>query len=153
MESGRQDTDPSVRLANEFEILSTQVHLMELCVKQAQATAADAVARVRTQLAALQGELKHPDLGPETRPTLSNQGAQSQGSEVQELRAQLSVGQRLLDSRKIKLDATNGLRERIADLESMVQKARATTEIEVARTRESLQIELVTLKKRIGLNI
>jgi len=151
MESGRQDTDPSVRLANEFEILSTQVRLMELCVKQAQATAADAVARVRTQLAALQGELKHPDLGPETHPTFSNQAAQSQESEVQELRAQLSVGQRLLDSRKIELDATirdaNGLRERIADLESMVQKARATTEIEVARTRESLQIELVTLKE------
>jgi len=102
MESGRQDTDPSVLLANEFEILSTQVHLMELCVKQAQATAADAVARVRTQLAALQGELKHPDLAPETRPTLSNQGAQSQESEVQELRAPLSVGQRLLDSRRIK---------------------------------------------------
>jgi len=124
---------------------------MELCVKQAQATAADAVARVRTQLAALQGKLKHPDLGPETLPTLSNQGAQSQESEVQELRAQLSVGQRLLDSRKIKLDATirdaNGLRERIPDLESMVQKARANTEIEVARTRESLQIELVSSKK------
>jgi len=80
MESGRQDTDPSVLLANEFEIRSTQVRLMELCVKQAQATAADAVARVRTQLAALQGKLKHPDLGPETHPTLSNQGAQSQES-------------------------------------------------------------------------
>ena len=74
MESSKQYMHPSLVLVND-EILSTQVRLMELYVKQAEAMAANEAARAQerfqTELTALQEELKQKEIALETQQTLS----------------------------------------------------------------------------------
>src|SRR6266436_4942115 len=156
MDSNQQYTHPSLLLVNEIEILFTQIRLMELYVKQAQTTAANQAARVRerfqAELAALQKELKQKELALEAQ-ALSHQADQKLRIEVQELRAQLLERQRLSEARKTELDVAvldaAALRERITHLESTIQNAQATTEIEVARTREALQTKLADSKREL----
>ena len=66
MDSIQQYTHPSLFLVNEIEILFTQVRLIELYVKQAQATAANEAARIRehfqAELTALQKDLRQKEL-------------------------------------------------------------------------------------------
>ena len=156
MDSNQQYTHPSLLLVNEIEILFTQIRLMELYVKQAQTTAANQAARVRerfqAELAALQKELKQKELALEAQ-ALSHQADQKLRIEVQELRAQLLERQRLSEARKTELDVAvldaAALRERITHLEATIQNAQATTEIEVARTREALQTKLADSKREL----
>ena len=156
MESSKQYMHPSLVLVND-EILSTQVRLMELYVKQAEAMAANEAARAQerfqTELTALQEELKQKEIALETQQTLSHQADQNLRAEVQELRARLLATQCSLQVRQTELDFARSdahvLQQRIAQSESTVQKAYASIEIEVARARETWQEELSTLEGQL----
>ena len=156
MESNKQQMHPSLVVIND-EILSTQVRLMELYVKQAHATAANEAARAQerfqAELTALQKELKQKELALEAHQAVSHQADQHLRAELKELQAQLLTSQRLLEDRKTDLDTTRfeagALRERIAQLESTVQKAQVTAEIEVNRSQEALHTELAALKGQL----
>jgi chromosome segregation ATPase len=157
MDSRNQSTHPSLLLVNEIEILFAQVRLIELYVKQAQATAANETAKARerfqAELTALQEELKQKELALETHQALSHQVDQKLQAEIEELRAQLVASQRLQEARTTELDAarsdTKALRERILQLESTVKPAPSTAQIEVARDREALQTELAALNREL----
>jgi len=128
---------PSLVVIND-EILSTQVRLMELYVKQAEAMAANEAARAQerfqTELTALQEELKQKEIALETQQALSHQADQNLRAEVQELRARLLASQCSLQVRQTELDFAKSdahvLQQRIAQSESTVQKAYASIEIE-----------------------
>ena len=156
MESSNQYMHPSLVLVND-EILSTQVRLMELYLKQAEAMAANEAARAQerfqTELTALQEELKQKEIALETQQALSHQADQNLRAEVQELRARLLATQCSLHVRQTELDFARSdaqvLQQRIAQSESTVQKAYASIEIEVARARETWQEELSALEAQL----
>ena len=156
MESSKQYMHPSLVLVND-EILSTQVRLMELYLKQAEAMAANEAARAQerfqTELTALQEELKQKEIALETQQALSHQADQNLRAEVQELRARLLATQCSLQVRQTELDFARSdahvLQQRIAQSESTVQKAYASIEIEVARARETWQEELSALEAQL----
>jgi chromosome segregation ATPase len=147
---------PSLVLVND-EILSTQVRLMELYLKQAEAMAANEAARAQerfqTELTALQEELKQKEIALETQQALSHRADQNLRAEVQELRARLLATQCSLHVRQTELDFARSdaqvLQQRIAQSESTVQKAYASIEIEVARARETWQEELSALEAQL----
>ena len=99
--------NPSLVVVND-EILSTQLRLMELYVKQAEAMAANEAARAQerfqTELTALQEELKQKELALETQQALSHQADQDLRAEVQELRARLLATQCSLQVRQTELN-------------------------------------------------
>ena len=156
MESSKQYMHPSLVLVND-EILSTQVRLMELYLKQAEAMAANEAARAQerfqTELTALQEELKQKEIALETQQALSHQADQNLRAEVQELRTRLLATQGSLQVRQTELDFARSdahvLQQRIAQSESTVQKAYASIEIEVARARETWQEELSALEGQL----
>ena len=157
MELSKSYDHPSLLLVNEIEILFTQIRLMELYVKQAQATAANDAARIRqrfqAELTALQNELKQKDRSLEIQKALSEQADRSLRGQVQELRDQLLASQHMLADRKTELDLArsdaDALRRRIAQLESSVQKAQLTSASEIARNREALETELAALTTKL----
>src|SRR5215468_10269641 len=152
----KQHTHPSLVLIND-EILSTQVRLMELYVKQAEAMASNEAARTQerfqTELTTLQEKLKKKEIALETQQTLSHQADQDLRAEVQELRARLLATQCSLQVRQTELDFARSdahvLQQRVAQSESTVQKAYASIEIEVARARETWQEELSALEEQL----
>src|SRR5499433_1527806 len=152
----KQHMHPSLVLIND-EILSTQVRLMELYVKQAEAMAANEAARAQerfqTELTTLQEKLKQKEVALETQQALSHQADQDLRAEVQELRARLLATQCSLQVRQTELDFARSdahvLQQRIAQSESTVQKAYASIEIEVARARETWQEELSALEEQL----
>src|SRR5215510_8735589 len=156
MESNKQQMHPSLVLVND-EILSTQLRLMELYVKQAEAMAANeatrAQERFQAELTALQEELKQKEIALETQQELAHQADQDLRIEVQELRARLLATQCSLQVRQTELDFARAdaqaLKQRIAQSESTVQKAYASIEIEVARARETWQEELSALEGQL----
>ena len=156
MESSKPHMHPSLVVVND-EILSTQLRLMELYVKQAEAVAANEAARAQerfqTELTALQEELKQKEIALETQQTLSHQTDQDLRAEVQELRARLLATQCSLQVRQTELDFArsdaHALHQRIAQSESTLQKAYASIEIEVARARETWQEELSALEGQL----
>jgi chromosome segregation ATPase len=156
MDSNQQYTHPSLLLVND-EILSTQVRLMELYVKQAQAMATNEAARAQerfqAELTALQEELTQKELALETQQALSHQADQNLRAEVRELRARLLASQCSLQVRQTELEFAKSdahvLRQRIAQSESTVQKVHASIEIEVARARETWQEELSALEGQL----
>ena len=156
MDSNQQNTHPSLLLVND-EILSTQVRLMELYVKQAQAMATNEAARAQerfqAELTALQEELTQKELALETQQALSHQADQNLRAEVRELRARLLASQCSLQVRQTELEFAKSdahvLRQRIAQSESTVQKVHASIEIEVARARETWQEELSALEGQL----
>src|SRR5512144_1593210 len=108
MEFSKQHMHPSLVAIND-EILSTQVRLMELYVKQAHATAANEAARAQerfeAELTALQKELKQKELALEAYQAISHQADQHLEGQLKELQAQLLTNQRLLEDRETDLDA------------------------------------------------
>src|SRR5215475_9641622 len=152
----KQHMHPSLVLIND-EILSTQVRLMELYVKQAEAMAANEAARTQerfqTELTTLQEKLKQKEIALETQQALAHQADQDLRIEVQELRARLLATQCSLQVRQTELDFARAdaqaLKQRIAQSESTVQKAYASIEIEVARARETWQEELSALEGQL----
>jgi chromosome segregation ATPase len=156
MESSKTYMHPSLVLVND-EILSTQVRLMELYVKQAEAMAATEAARTQehfqAELTALQEELKQKEIALETQQALFHQADQDLRAEVQELRARLLATQCSLQVRQTELDFARSdaqvLQQRLAQSESTIQKAYASIEIEVARARATWQDELSALEGQL----
>jgi len=156
MESSKHDMHPSLLLVND-EILSTQVRLVELYVKQAEAMAANEAARAQerfqAELTALQEELKQKEIALETQQTLFHKADQDLRAEVQELRARLLATQCSLQVRQTELDFARSdaqvLQQRIAQSESTTQKAYASIEIEVARARATWQEALSALEGQL----
>jgi chromosome segregation ATPase len=123
-------TDSANLLLNEIDILLAQLRLLELYVKQSQATAARETARIQEQY---QAELK-------------------QNRRDAALQDQLSEKQRLLESRNIELQNTKAetaiLHARIAELEMARQQAKAV-EQEFAINRQDLQVEVGRLHHQL----
>src|SRR5258706_11655544 len=131
-QSNLPNSAPRCLLRNEIEILGAQPRLMELYLKQAQATAANNANRSEQQhqaeLAALRAKLA------EKEQTLSQLEAsmvadRHLSERVQEVEAELADRQRIIDDRKAQLTAArNDLatpRDRISALESARQRAQA----------------------------
>lgn len=159
MESSTQyNNHPSVLLLNEIEILFTQIRLVELYVKQAQATSAAEATRARerfqTELAALRAEVKEKTLALENYQTRARQADEALQTQVQELRTQLVQSQRLLESRNSAFEATQSeageLRERVGHLEAAARQVQATAQVEVACAREAFQTERAALKTELA---
>ena len=156
MESSKHDMHSSLLLVND-EILSTQVRLVELYVKQAEAMAANEAARAQerfqAELTALQEELKQKEIALETQQALFHKTDQDLRAEVQELRARLLATQCSLQVRQTELDFARSdaqmLQQRIAQSESTTQKAYASIEIEVARARATWQEALSALEGQL----
>jgi chromosome segregation ATPase len=100
---------------------------------------------LQAELTALQEELKQKNLALESQKAVSHQADRNLKAD---LRARLLGSPRLLEAWETDVETTDaqGLRQRIAQLESAIQKAQLTTEIETARARETWQAELAALK-------
>ena len=142
------NADSSVHLLNEIDILLAQARLMELYLKQAQATAADDSARLKQQhyaeLAALRAALAEKEQLARKQADVIAQG-QNLTDQVREVAVQLDEKQRLLDQRDRDLDSARaevtGLQEQLAEVESSCQRAEASaaSELEQARTAFAAQ--------------
>src|SRR5258706_16270612 len=129
-QSNLPNSDPTFLLLNEIEILGAQTRLMELYLKQAQATAANNANRSEQQhqaeLAALRAKLA------EKEQTLSQLEAsmvadRHLSERVQEGEAELADRQRITDYRKAQLTAPRNdpttRRDHISALEAAGQPA------------------------------
>ena len=145
------NSDPSILLLNEIEILLAQTRLIELYLKQAQATAANETARLnqqhQTELASLRAALAArenipPIVAPDPKLT----------QRVETIESELGANRLLINKRDRELAAAQAdaarLRSEIAELE-MVRQLAQTAALESARARESLQAELATLRQEL----
>jgi len=152
-------SDPTVLLLNEIDILLAQTRLLELYLKQSQATAANETARIHEEY---QAELKrlreHSAFGDNAQPP----GARPSTTNVPErhlddiaLQNELSEKQRVLESRHAELQSAKAetviLRERVAELEMVHQQAQVVTQ-EFAINHQDLQVELAALRHELEKN-
>ncbi|MGE5220447.1 MAG: hypothetical protein ACM3SP_25870 [Chloroflexota bacterium] len=149
-------SDPTVLLLNEIEILFAQARLLELCLKQAEASANDEMARLHeryeNELTTLRTELT-------AKKELSALSA-SQTALVAEMREriaslenQLVNERRVIESRDTELQRTKSdaeyLRDRINQLESVHQQAQAAVG-QAVLARQGLEGELDTLRRQLA---
>jgi len=152
-------SDSTVLLLNEIDILLAQTRLLELYLKQSQATAANESARIHDEY---QAELKrlqeHSAFGDNEQP----HAARPSTTDVPErhldesaLQNELSEKQRLLEGRDAELQSAKAetaiLRERVAELEMVHQQAQAVAQ-EFAINRQDLQVELAALRHELKKN-
>src|SRR3989475_337701 len=152
-------SDPTVLLLNEIDILLAQTRLLELYLKQSQATAANETARIHEEY---QAELKrlreHSAFGDNAQPP----GARPSTTNVPErhlddiaLQNELSEKQRVLESHHAELQSAKAetviLRERVAELEMVHQQAQVVTQ-EFAINHQDLQVELAALRHELEKN-
>src|SRR5882724_10091595 len=150
-------SDPTVLLLNEIDILLAQTRLLELYLKQSQATAANETARIHEEY---QAELKrlreHSAFSDNAQPP----GARPSTTNVPErhlddiaLQNELSEKQRVLESRHAELQSAKAetviLRERVAELE-MVHQQVVTQEFAI--NHQDLQVELAALRHELEKN-
>jgi chromosome segregation ATPase len=149
-------SDSTVLLLNEIDILLAQTRLLELYLKQSQATAANETARIHEEY---QAELKlvreHSAFGdnaqpPAARPSTSDVRVRQLDDPA--LQNELREKQRLLDIRDAELQSAKAetaiLRERVAELEMLHQQAQAVAQ-EFAINRQGLQVELAALRHEL----
>lgn len=152
-------SDPAVLLLNEIDILLAQTRLMELYLKQSQATAAHETARIHEEY---QADLKRlssrPAFGDNEQPSSADQttvGVAEQKLRDSALQNQLSEKQRLLENHDNELQNANSetaiLRDRIVDLETAHQQAQVV-EQEFAINRQHLQSEVATRRHQLEQN-
>jgi ParB family transcriptional regulator, chromosome partitioning protein len=147
-------SDSANLLLNEIDILLAQMRLLELYLKQSQATAANETARIHEQY---QAELKRlssrPALGDNEQPAgQTTLGVAEQNRRDSALQSDLREKQRLLESRDIELQNASSetaiLRGRIAELEMARHQAQAV-EQEFASNRQNLQVEVAALRHQL----
>jgi chromosome segregation ATPase len=149
-------SDSANLLLNEIDILLAQLRLLELYVKQSQATAARETARIHEQYQAELNRLRsRPALGDNEQSSfarLTTVGMAEQNRRDSALQNALSEKQRLLESRDIELknaiSETAILRGRIAELELARHQAQAV-EQEFAINRQDLQVEVAALRHQL----
>jgi len=152
--SNYRKTDPSVLLQNEIEILLTQIHLMELYVKQAQATAANDAARRReeqqAESLALKADLEQREQQLKQYQTATSAVDHTLNRQLQALQTRLQDTEKLLHNREHKLQEANAeirsLREHMALVESEIRNRAAATH-EAERVRQGLQSDLASLRR------
>ncbi len=151
-----QSSAPSVRLLNEIDILLTQVRLAELYLKQAQAAAADQVARIQERY---ESELENlrAAIRPKER-SFDESSARIAATEtlnlqIQDLRARSEEHRRLLENRDRELRRVTAevlsSRSQITQLQSANDEALAAA-CDVQRVRQDLQTELGRLRDEIA---
>jgi chromosome segregation ATPase len=151
MDQSNINSDPSILLLNEVEILLAQTRLMELYLKQAQASAANETLRVdqqhQVELATLRAALAAQENIP---PIVVPDPELIQ--KVETIEAELDANRLLLNQRDHDLAATQAdaarLRGEIADLELSRQQSQAAA-LESVTARKSLQAELATLRREL----
>src|SRR5882724_5849988 len=150
-------SDPTVLLLNEIDILLAQTRLLELYLKQSQATAANETARIHEEY---QAELKrlreHSAFGDNAQPPAARSAPDVPERHLDPaLKNELSEKQRVLESRDAELQSTKAetviLRERVAELEMVHQQAQAVAQ-EFVINRQDLQVELAALRHELEKN-
>ena len=152
-------SDPTVLLLNEIDILLAQTRLLELYLKQSQATAANETARIHEEY---QAELKRlreysafddNEQSPAAPPGAT--GVRERHLDDPALQNELRQKQRLLESRDAELQSAKSetviLRERVAELEMVHQQAQAVAQ-EFGINRQDLQVELAALRHELEEN-
>ena len=146
-------------LLNEIEILLAQTRLMELYLKQSQATAANESARIHEQyqaeLVVLRSALTDKEHALAKGLSAGGEVEKNLRDQIRSLENRLGENHSLLESRDAELQSakatTAGLHQRIADLENARQRARALDE-EAAMYRQGLQAELLALRDQLQKN-
>lgn len=152
-------SDPTVLLLNEIDILLAQTRLLELYLKQSQATAANETARIHEEY---QAELKRlreysafddNEQSPAAPPGAT--GVRERHLDDPARQDELRQKQRLIESRDAELQSAKSetviLRERVAELEMVHQQAQAVAQ-EFAINRQDLQVELAALRHELEKN-
>jgi hypothetical protein len=153
------ESDPTVLLLNEIDILLAQTRLLELYLKQSQATAANETARIHEEY---QAELKRlreysafddNEQSPAAPPGAT--GVRERHLDDPARQDELRQKQRLLESRDAELQSAKSetviLRERVAELEMVHQQAQVVAQ-EFAINRQDLQVELAALRHELEKN-
>ena len=152
-----QKSDPAILLLNEIDILLAQTRLMELYLKQAQATAANEKARLHenyeSELAILRADLAAKEKQLQERPVVAVD--RNLSSTVEQLQRELNEKQQLLSGHEAGLQRSSSeiiaLQNRINQLEgennAAVRAARETNAI-----RESLSAEIAALNQELAKN-
>ena len=151
--------DPTVLLLNEIDILLAQTRLLELYLKQSQATAANETARIHEEYQAKLKRLReHSASGDNEQPTAARPrttDVPERHLDVTALQNELSEKQRVLESRDAELQSAKAetviLRERLAELEIVHQQAQAVAQ-EFAINRQDLHVELAALRHELEKN-
>jgi len=148
-------SDPAILLLNEIDILLAQTRLMELYLKQAQATGANQAARIDQQHQAELGQLRAALIEKEQAALHQAADAAQQedfAERIRQLEVLLDTKQSLLNTREGDLEAARveivALQRQIADLATAHQQAQAAT-LAATTNEESLQSELAALRQQI----
>jgi len=144
-----QRSDPAILLLNEIDILLAQTRLMELYLKQAQATAANENARIHeryeAELATLRADLADKERQLQQQPTVA----------VEQLQRELSEKQQFYARQEAAFQRSNGeivaLQQRIAQLESD-NRAAVNAARESNAIRENLAAEVSSLNLELERN-
>ena len=152
-----QKSDPAILLLNEIDILLAQTRLMELYLKQAQATAANENARIHeqyeSQLATLRADLADKERQLQQRPVIAVERNLSETIDL--LQRELGEKQQILSSQEVTFQRSTSeiaaLQGRIAQLEAdnsaAVSAARASNAI-----REGLAADVAALNQELERN-
>jgi chromosome segregation ATPase len=148
-------SDPSILLLNEIDILQAQLRLMELYLKQAQATALNDAALLhqqhRAELARLHDDLAEKQQITRQHAELANQQREL-AARLEALENQLAQRQHVLDERTQQLDLARAEIARLGAAISQQKLAnqRAETDaVQGAAERQRLQTELTALQRLI----
>ena len=152
-----RNQDPLILLLHEFEILLTQIHLIELYVERAHATASADAERMRRQYQAdvdsLRAVLQQKDVLLEEYQAQINSLQQNFSAEIETLRKQVDEKQAAIQSRSLELKQNESeraaLRERIRQIESAAKQAEAASRSQVEQFREEFQSEVIKLRTAV----
>ena len=152
-----QKTDPAILLLNEIDILLAQTSLMELYLKQAQATAADVNARLQEKyeadLASLRSALDVAAQQLQERP--STEAHRHMSAAVEQLKRELSDKQQFLSEHESALDASRNqiraLQNRIDELEAE-NNAAVRAASDAKGVTDSLSANVAALHQELALN-
>jgi chromosome segregation ATPase len=152
-----QKSDPAILLLNEIDILLAQTRLMELYLKQAQATAANEHARIHEQyeseLATLRADLADRERQLQQRPAIAV--APDLSEIVDQLQRDLNEKQQILSSQEAafqrSMSEIAALQGRIAQLEADNSAAVSAASVSNA-IREGLAVDVAALNQELERN-
>ena len=152
-----QKSDPAILLLNEIDILLAQTRLMELYLKQAQATSANENARLHEhyefELATLRAELAAKEKQLQERPVVAVE--RNLSAAVEQLQRELSDKQQFLSGHETALQRSTGeiiaLQNRIAELEAETNAALSAAR-ESNAIRQTLSAEIAALNQELANN-
>lgn len=152
-----QKSDPAILLLNEIDILLAQTRLMELYLKQAQATAANEQAGIHEQyqseLATLRADLSVKEKLLQERQAVAVDP--KLGAAVEQLQHELIEKQRFISGQEAALQRSNGeiiaLQKRIAEIEAE-KNAALSAASDSAAIRASLSADVAALHQELEKN-